>query len=169
MIGELDALGGGRWRLRFTRELPHPAGKVWQAITKPEHLAAWFPQRIEGDLLTPGAPLHFEHGAGIPGFGGHVLAVEPPSLLEFVWGPDTLRLEITPSGEGCTLTLTDTISELGKAARDGAGWHTCLDLLAASLGGKPLPPSREIWQAVHPDYVAAFGPQAATLGPPEGA
>jgi uncharacterized protein YndB with AHSA1/START domain len=167
MIGELDTLGTGRWRLRFTRELAHPPERVWQAITRPEHLTAWFPQRVEGDLLTPGAPLRFEHSHDTPGFGGQVLAVEPPTLLEFTWGPDTLRLEITPAPRGCTLTLTDTIGELGKAARDAAGWHACLDLLAAALDGTPPPPSGEIWQAVHGDYVAAFGPEAATIGPPE--
>jgi hypothetical protein len=25
------------------------------------------------------------------------------------------------------------------------------------------------WREVHPDYVAALGPEAATIGPPEGA
>lgn len=34
----------------------------------------------------------------------------------------------------------------GKAARDGAGWHTCLD----------------------PGYVERFGPEGATVGPPDG-
>jgi uncharacterized protein YndB with AHSA1/START domain len=169
MIGELNAIGGGRWQLRFIRELAHPVDKVWQAITKPEHLSAWFPQRIEGDLLTPGAPLRFEHGNGMPGFDGEVLAVEPPTLLEFQWGPDTIRLDITPAGDRCTLTLTDTISELGKAARDGAGWHLCLDMLEASLDGKTSSfTARERWQELHDEYVAAFGPEAATIGPPEG-
>jgi uncharacterized protein YndB with AHSA1/START domain len=40
MIGELDTIGTGLWRLRFTRQLTHPADKVWRAITKPDHLAA---------------------------------------------------------------------------------------------------------------------------------
>ena len=37
--GTLEDLGG-RWRLRFTRELAHPQEKVWRAITEPEHLQA---------------------------------------------------------------------------------------------------------------------------------
>jgi uncharacterized protein YndB with AHSA1/START domain len=169
MIGELEAAGTGRWQLSFTRKLAHPADKVWQAITKPEHLTAWFPQRIEGDLLTPGAPLRFVHSVDAPSFEGRVLTVEPPSVLEFQWGPDTIRLDITPASGGCTLTLTDTIDELGKAARDAAGWHTCLDFLEAELGaGQPSLKSRERWQQVHGEYVAKFGPEAATIGPPEG-
>jgi len=46
-MGTLEEAGGGRWRLRFTRTLDHPPEKVWRAITEPEHLRAWFPQRIK--------------------------------------------------------------------------------------------------------------------------
>jgi hypothetical protein len=38
-----------------------------------------------------------------------------------------------PSPGGCT--LTDTIDALGKAARDGAGRHVCLDRLEHELAG----------------------------------
>ena len=70
-------------------------------------------------------------------------AREPPSLLEFRWGPDVIRLEIAArgEGEGCTLTLLDTFDELGKAARDAAGWHVCLEFLASHLDGTPEPPA----------------------------
>ena len=53
--GELEQ-DGDRWRLRFTRELAHPAETVWQAVTEPRHLEAWFPQRIVGEwtVVTTG-------------------------------------------------------------------------------------------------------------------
>src|SRR6202044_3738122 len=47
MYGDLEA-EGDLWRLRFRRQLPHPPERVWRAITEPEHLQAWFPQRIVG-------------------------------------------------------------------------------------------------------------------------
>ena len=37
--GKLESTGG-RWQLRFTRELAHPQEKVWRAITEPEHMRA---------------------------------------------------------------------------------------------------------------------------------
>jgi len=166
-LGTLQGDDGGPWHLRFTRHLHHPVERVWDALTVPEELGAWFPQRIVGDLLTPGTRLRFE-GDASPGFDGQVLAVEPPVRLEFAWGPDTIRFDLVPEDGGCVLTLTDTIGELGKAARDGAGWHTCLDELEAVLDGTP--PSFTTtgrWQEVHPGYVAAFGPRASTIGPPE--
>jgi uncharacterized protein YndB with AHSA1/START domain len=63
--GRLEEVAG-RWRLRFERLLPHPPQKVWRALTQEEHLAAWFPTTIEGDL-RPGAPLRFAfRGEGYP-------------------------------------------------------------------------------------------------------
>ena len=61
--------------------------------------------------------------------------------------------------------------KLGKAARDAAGWHTCLDALESSLAGEADPRSRmqsDRWSEVHPHYVESFGPEASALGPPEG-
>jgi uncharacterized protein YndB with AHSA1/START domain len=169
---DIDASGAGvlepagdRWRLRFTRRLSHAPEKVWRAITEPEHLQAWFPQRIVGEWVV-GASLTFASEYG--DFMGEVRAFEPPSMLEFRWGTDTIRLEVKADAQGSILTLMDTFDELGKAARDAAGWHVCLDHLEQELDGTTRswkPGDR--WQAVHPTYVERFGPEAATVGPPE--
>ena len=167
MNGDLEQ-AGDRWRLRFTRELAYPPEKVWRAVTEPDHLDAWFPQRILGEW-TAGAPLKFEsRGGEFPSFDGEVLACEPPSLLEFRWGSDVIRFEIVPNPRGCTFVLSDTFAEQGKAARDAAGWHVCLDFLSHHLQGAAPPwSSGEHWSEVHPGYVEKFGPDAATMGPPE--
>ena len=73
--------------------------------------------------------------------------------------------KLRPDGSGSLLTLTDTIDAHGKAARDGAGWHVCLEALTARLDGDQPPPA-ERWQQVHPGYISRFGPEAATMGPP---
>jgi len=97
-----------------------------------------------------------------------VLASRPPSLLEIRWGSDVLRFEIVPDGDGCTFTLIDTLDEVGKAARDAAGWHECLDNLEHALDGRPPLAPGERWKQVHAAYVEALGPEASTIGPPEG-
>ena len=163
MNGKLEQ-AGDRWTLRFTRRLPHPAHKVWRAVTEREHLEAWFPGRIEGEWVV-GSGLEF-HGE-FPTFKGEVLAVEEGSLLEFRWGSDVIRLEIAPEGSGCVLTLADTFDDLGKAARDAAGWHECLDRLVHDLDGSPQPAWGERWQELHRRYVEALGPEASTIGPPD--
>ena len=78
------------------------------------------------------------------------------------------RFEVAARESGSTLTLIDTIDELGKAARDGAGWHVCLDALEHALDGTDAPSMPEQWSAVHEDYVKKFGPEASTIGPPKG-
>jgi uncharacterized protein YndB with AHSA1/START domain len=159
---------GERWRLRFTRRLAHPPEKVWQAIVDPAQRRAWFPDTAIGDFEQPGATLRFEHeGGAFEPFAGEVRAVEPLRFVEFTWGTDVIRIELEPRDDGCLLTLLDTIDEVGKAARDGAGWHLCLDKLDLALDGRaPEWSDQERWRAVHGDYVRALGPEASTIGPP---
>jgi uncharacterized protein YndB with AHSA1/START domain len=168
--GTIEHLDGDRWQLRFTRTLPHPQDKVWRALTEPAQLARWFPSTIEGELLAgAGLRFSFPETVGIDPIAGKMLACEPGSVMEFSWGPDVVRLELRPVEGGTELTLLDTLEERGKAARDGAGWHTCLDALEAALGGDDESRAHmNTWAEVHPHYVESFGPQAATIGPPEG-
>lgn len=157
----------GRWRLHFKRKLPHSPEKVWCALTEPKHLAAWFPTEIQGERVG-GAPLRFvfRNGEGPP-VDGQMTTYDPPLVLEFRWGDETLRFDLESDGDGTLLTFVNTFDERGKAARDAAGWHVCLDLLSYHLDGKEVPGSpRERWQQVHALYVARFGPKASTIGPP---
>jgi uncharacterized protein YndB with AHSA1/START domain len=157
----------GRYELRFVRELSHPLEKVWEAVTSPEGLSAWFPFDVVGERST-GAPLRFEFREGeAEPLEGSMVEFTPRSAVELVWGGDeTLRIELAPSGSGCVLTLINRFDEIGKAARDAAGWHACLDALEASLAGSSID-ARSVWGEVHPAYVERFGPEAATIGPPE--
>lgn len=168
-IDELDygelTTDGGRAVVTYRRRFPHPPEKVWRALTEDEHLEAWFPTTIEGER-RPGAKLIFRHrNADLPPMEGEIKAIEPPRLLELTWGGDTLRFELAPDGEGTALTLTATMEELGKAARDGAGWHTCLANLSHELDGRE--PSETDWRATHRLYQERFGPEASTVGVPK--
>ena len=159
---------GDRWTLTFTRKLAYPREKVWRAVTEPEHLAVWYPQEIVGERKA-GAPLRFVTPGGTgDGFDGQMLVFDPPSVMEFTWGTDLLRIELAADGAGTVLTLTDTFDDVGKAARDAAGWHECLERLTDDLDGTPLPALGEPWRKIHPVYVATFGPEASTIGPPPG-
>ncbi|HEY3000251.1 MAG TPA: SRPBCC family protein [Acidimicrobiales bacterium] len=170
-LGRLDR-HDGRWRLRFVRRLPHPPAKVFRALTEREHLAAWFPTDVIGDREA-GAKLRFVfRDDEAPPIDGEMVAYDPPRLVEYRWGDEeTLRFELAPDdgGRGTVLTFANGFDELGKAARDAAGWHACLDLLAVHLDGAEPPWSpRDRWGDVHPRYVAALGPEAAAIGPPDG-
>jgi uncharacterized protein YndB with AHSA1/START domain len=158
--------------LRFERRLAHSPEKVWKAITDPAELTHWFPQDVEG-TFAPGARLRFVFRGGpvvlegkvIEDFKGEVLEIDPPRLIAYTWGEDILRWSLTPDGDGCLLVFTDTLADQGKAARDGAGWHVCLEGLDAHLDGTAEPAS-DRWKELYEGYRADFGPQAATAPMP---
>jgi uncharacterized protein YndB with AHSA1/START domain len=160
--------GGDRPVLRFDRYLPHPRERVWRALTEDEHLEAWFPTTIEGDRAA-GASLIYRHRhADLPPMEGEMLAFDPPSLLELSWGGDRVRFELRPDGDGTALALIVEMQEFGKLARDGAGWHVCLEALASEIAGKDAAPySPDHWRELFTDYGVRLGPEAATLGPPQ--
>ena len=166
-----------RWRLRFERTLPHSPAKVWRALTEEAHLAAWFPTTIEGELRV-GGPLEFRFREGeYPATHGEVLECEVGRVLEFTWGfseedltqPEQSRFELIPEGDGCRLVFTTTYDQVGKSARDAAGWHVCFDRLAAHLDGREYDISDDPWTPLNKFYADRYGPEAASIGPPESA
>ena len=164
-LGTLEQ-DGERWKLTFTRRLSHPPEKVWRAVTEPEHMKAWFPDEMVGERRA-GAPLRFVQQSG-DGFEGEMVVFEPPSVIELLWGVDRLRIEVRPDGDGTVLTLTDSFEELGKAARDAAGWHECLDRLVCHMAGEEPAKWGEPWRDLNAIYTERLGPEASTIGPPPG-
>ncbi len=161
----------GRPAVRFHRRLAHPVERVWRAIATPHGLSQWFPATVtfDGDL-APGTAMRF---AFAPGFvrDGEVLAVEPERLLEFTWGDDRIRVDLVsvPADPPLTvLIFMHTLSEGEETlARTAAGWHVCLDTLAATADGEtaaaphtgPTPEWRERYDA----YVERGFPSGAPI------
>ncbi len=170
-LGTLHPLGDETYQLVFVRTMRHPIEKVWRAITEAEHLAHWFPDGMQPDFASGGRLRFVPAGNDDLAFEGEVLAFQPPTLVEFTWGTDTIRIELAPAADGhdTVLTFTDTFGELGKAARDGAGWHDCLDELGHHLAGTAADRSQGTrWREVHQAYIQALGPEASAVGIPDG-
>ena len=165
-LGQLQRRDG-QVLLVFRRRLRCPVDTVWRALTEPDHLAAWFPTTIEG-ARAAGAPLRFSfRDMEADPFDGEMLVFDPPSLMELRWGVDVLRFEVEARGDESELVFTAVLDELGKTARDGAGWHSCLDLLNYEVAGRAAPLSAsDRWKELRSTYVDRFGPDASTIGPP---
>jgi uncharacterized protein YndB with AHSA1/START domain len=141
--------------IRLERRYPHSLEKVWQAVTAPEHLQAWFPSPVELDLW-PGGAMRFTAFAGGPGGSGTVEIVDPPRHLAFMWGSDRMSFELLPDGDGTLFALTHTFDDRAGAASRASGWETCLVGLRCVLAEEPLPPpDRGIDR--HEELVHAFG------------
>jgi uncharacterized protein YndB with AHSA1/START domain len=154
--------------LEYQRRYNYSPERVWRALTEPQELAAWFPSTIDGERAAGAAlTFRFEHVQVDP-MHGEMVGFDPPSLLEFTWGPDRLRFELEHDGDGTLMTFTVTLDELGKATRDGAGWHQSLQGLERVLAGdhtRGYDPDQ--WRSLRDAYAEQFGPEASVLGPPQ--
>ncbi len=161
LIGE-----GRRPAIRLERHLPDPPAVVWRALTEREQLRSWFPSDVivSGGRWEAGAAITFAFPPEVIDMTltGRVLAVDEPGLLVFTWGEETLRFELSPDGKGTALVL---INELPAeaAARNAAGWDSCLDRLAGLDTGPDA--WRPRFEAYAAEFEPAIGPQA---GPPAG-
>ena len=85
---------------RFERRLPHPPHKVWRALTEDRELACWFPRELSGER--------------------EILESDPPHVLAYTVGDETLRWELSPIPGGCLLVLTAEVRD-EEAANDETG------------------------------------------------
>jgi len=155
----------GRTQLRMERALAHPVEKVWRALTEPSELSGWFPAAVELDLRLDG-PISFTFPEGEdaerdqqsmedPDNSGVIRAYDPPRLLEYTWGVEVLRWELTPTADGCLLTLTATYDDRPGSASFTSGWTICFDALDRVLGGSAVP--EKDYAELHEYYVKAYG------------
>ena len=157
---------GPRPAVRLERQLPDPPEVVWRALTEREQLRAWFPCDVivAGGEWAPGAKLSFPFPPEVieMTLSGEVLEVDEPRRLVYTWGPETLRFELSALDGGTRLVLIDELDPAG-AARNAAGWETCLDRLAGldTAPGDWLPR----FQAHSSRFEPVIGPQE---GPPAG-
>jgi hypothetical protein len=76
-------------------------------------------------------------------------------------GEEILRFELSAESGGTHLVLIDDLPA-GAAARNAAGWETCLDRLAG------LDPDANAWRSHLETYSAAFEPIRHRRRPPPG-
>ena len=156
---------GGRPAVRFVRTYAHPIDRVWHTLTDPDESEHWFPSRLEVDPGV-GAEVRFAAHRHSDGSSGTVLRYEEPTALAFTWGESEVEFELESLADGSTrFTLTNVLGERNAAARNAAGWETCLIGLDRLLEGAPsAPPHLDgDWQARYDGYLAAGVPSGAPI------
>jgi uncharacterized protein YndB with AHSA1/START domain len=150
--------------VRLERRLPDRPELVWAALTEREQLRTWFPCDVIVDRWEPGAAISFVFSPELIDLtlGGEVLEVDEPRLLVFSWGEETLSFELAPDGGGTLLTLTDELPA-NAAARNAAGWESCLDRLAG------IESPSDSWSLRFAAHARSFEPLIGHQdGPPSG-
>ncbi len=144
--------------IRFERLLPGPIERVWDFLTKPEHLASWLGEAsFEG---RTGGFVELKTEGGI--VRGVVNRWEPPRRLVYSWlhvpsaeqgFPDSLlTFELEPKGKEVVLVLTHRRVTSEFRSRMLAGWHVLLDVLRARLEGRQDEASMEAFQRLEREY-----------------
>ncbi|NUQ21685.1 MAG: SRPBCC family protein [Gemmatimonadaceae bacterium] len=130
---------GESWTLVLVRDLAHPPAVVWEALTDPAQLREWAPYDSDRNLGAVGTAKLTTVGAPQPHVTeARITRAEAPSVLEFDWGGQDIRWQLSPLGaDGTRLTLWHNIDRR-YIAMGAAGWHVCLDVLQRSLDGHPV-------------------------------
>src|SRR5580658_6040855 len=109
----------------FVRQIVVPANAddLWNALTAPDQVEAWFGAQVEWDL-RPGGRARFFEGDGTVR-GGEVDAVEPGRHLRFRWWPgddgegagaSEVSYDLEPDEGGTRLTVTEQPVPTGAPA-----------------------------------------------------
>lgn len=152
---------GGRWVLRITRDLPHAVERVWPKLIEPDELRKWSPV-VPDRALTWVGPATAHESPDQDAVDAEVLVSDRPRELAHRWGSHVLRWTLTPTADGCRLTLEHTFDEHAERASFAAGWHICLAALTALLDGhdaERVVGSRATdygWQALEARYRASL-------------
>jgi uncharacterized protein YndB with AHSA1/START domain len=111
------------------REMPHPAEKIWRALTTPALIADWL---MENDFEpTPGHSFQFR-AKPVPGWTGvtncKVIEIDPPRRLAYRWGDGTesdsglktiVTWTLTPTAGGTLVRMEQS----GFRPEDEAGYR----------------------------------------------
>ena len=143
-------------------EIDAPIDRVWEVLTRPEHVATWFGTGEPIDIdLRPGGIMTLDHGE----YGRYrtmFVEVSPPSLLSYRWAagfPDQLPDEsnstlveftLAPSPSGTTLRVVESGFASFEMPADrepaagfenhSAGWSDVLQRAADTAEGKVVQP-----------------------------
>ncbi len=122
--------------VKFNRPLSHSVEAVWAVLTENEKLQKWM-NNLEIIDLRKNGKIRFNMNDGTDASMEITITDYVESeVLEFDWGKDTVRFELSPTSSGSILVLVESIGELTEhTPKDLAGWHVCLNMLSDLLNG----------------------------------
>ncbi|MFJ5767499.1 SRPBCC family protein [Lysinibacillus sp. NPDC093210] len=116
--------------------LAHSISAVWAVLTENGKLQKWM-SNLEMIEPKKKGKMRFNMNDGTDTFIDIAITdyIEQ-EVLEFEWGKDSVRFELSPTSDGSILVLHEKIGQLtDHTPKDIAGWHICLELLSDLLNG----------------------------------
>jgi len=137
----------------FERKLNQPVEEIWSWLTDNDKLAQWFPELRVG-RLHEGGFMKFDMGDGT--FEEmRITDLKIGSVLEYTWGEDRVRFELSSEqADGSRLILKEQLEKwTDHTPKDLAGWHVCLDVIAALAAGHTIFSREEQWKECYQKYI----------------
>ena len=80
-------------------------------------------------------------------------------MIEWTWGGELFRFELSPDGDGCVLVFVHAFDDRALGAQHAAGWEVYLNRLDAHLAGRFLSEedAHEAAPELHERYAKRFG------------
>ncbi|MGX6442723.1 SRPBCC family protein [Neobacillus sp. K501] len=153
MLAQIIKVDNG-YTARYERHLKHSVEDVWSYLTDNDKLPQWFSE-LRVDELREGGVIQFDMGNGT--FEEmRILELKMHSVLEYTWGEDIVRFELSQENDGCLLVLIEKINTItDHTPRDLAGWHVCLDVIDSLLNQNTIE-RKEEWKKWYEKYVKAI-------------
>ncbi|MFE4709564.1 SRPBCC family protein [Paenibacillus sp. NPDC056722] len=150
MIASIEKTEAG-YTARFDRHYIFPVTEVWSWLTENDKLSQWFPELRVKDLREGGS-LIFDMPSGTA-ITMEITDFTPHAVLEFTWGADLVRFELSPEQQGCHLVLIERLGKVtGHTAKDLAGWQVCLEVFSSLMEGKSLESRDDEWKKWYEKY-----------------
>ncbi len=152
MMAVLEKMASGYIAI-YERPLKHSVTEVWGGLTQNDKLKIWM-SNLEVAELKHGGTVKFNYNDGSgTSIDMKITDYEENSILEFEWGKNRVRFELTPASDGCIMVMKEFITVFNEhTSKDLAGWHVCLDLLTNLLNGQTPDFSMDEWQKWHKKY-----------------
>lgn len=141
--------------VEFERDFPVEIDLVWRMLAENQYLQKWFAD-LKIETLEEGGKILFDMKDGT--FEEMTItSLSVPNVLEYTWGSDLVRFDLTPSKTGTHLIFKETISKVtDHTPKDITGWHTCLDVIDAILSNEELPDPQYKYNELYPMYEEKF-------------
>jgi uncharacterized protein YndB with AHSA1/START domain len=134
-------------RIERTLVLPVPRERVWDAITKPEHLAHWLGMVSDMDFRVGGA-IHFTWENERCPYPGTIEVIDPPHRFAFRWSSYAIghpKLRVVPTAS----TLVEfTLEELAEGTQLTLVESGLASLPQAIPAGEAYQDNQQGWQAL---------------------
>jgi uncharacterized protein YndB with AHSA1/START domain len=127
-------------KITVSTNIPAPITEVWRLYTSPEHIKAW--NTASPDWHTTASTVDLRAGGKFSSrmeakdgsfgfdFAGEYTKVEPPTLIEYTFGPRVGRVEFLQTPTGVHVQVTFDAEETHSEEQQRAGWQAILDSFA---------------------------------------